>query len=64
VTGRAKEFRVGDVVKVEVTMSNGSIKFFCNDALQGKGRGVQQGMVPYVALGTQGDQATLLSISR
>jgi hypothetical protein len=64
VTHRAKEIRAGNVLKVEVTMSNGSIKFFCNDALQGKGRGVQQGMVPYVALGSEGDQATLLSISR
>jgi hypothetical protein len=51
------------VLKVEVTMSNGSIKFFCTNELQGEGRGVQQGMVPYVAFNRTGGQATLLSFT-
>jgi hypothetical protein len=75
VTHSAKKFRAGDVLKVEVTMRHGNIKFFCNDVLQGEGRGVQQGMVPYVAFvrnhGDQwgrpglakGGQATLLSFT-
>jgi hypothetical protein len=63
VTVNVKEFTAGDVVKVEVTMSDGGIKFFCNDELQGEGRGVQQGMVPFMGLYGKGAQATLLSIS-
>jgi hypothetical protein len=63
VTHCAKKFRAGDVVKVEVTMRDGSIKFFRNDALQGEGLGVQQGLVPYNSLWGTGGQATLLSIT-
>jgi hypothetical protein len=63
VTLNVKEFTAGDVLKVEVTMSDGGIKFFCNDELQGEGRGIQQGMVPFMASFNQGDQATLLSLS-
>jgi hypothetical protein len=59
----AKKFRAGDVLKVEVTMRDGSIEFFCNDELQGEGRGVQLGMVPFVAFSRTGGQATLLSFT-
>jgi hypothetical protein len=59
----AKRFKAGDVLKVEVSMSDSRIKFFCNNELQGEGRGVQKSMVPFIALQDMGDQATLLSVS-
>jgi hypothetical protein len=63
VTDRAKEIRAGDVLEVEVTMSDGNIKFFHNHELQGEGQGVQQGMVPCMGLGGMGCQVTLLSFT-
>jgi hypothetical protein len=63
VNNRVKRFRAGDVLKVEATMSDGSIKFFCNGELQGEGKGIPQGMVPFMGFWGNGGQATLLSFS-